>query len=114
MILLVMFWMVRHCWPAVLRFEFNCYRHWVQLLLRQSGDAPVIILSQEVVTQGDSLSMVIYGITLVPLVEDLRNADPTLISSFYANDAAFEGLERRGTAQLKLLIYRWGGYGLLT
>ena len=48
--------------------------------------------------------MVLYGITLVPLVEDLRYADPTLMSPFYANDAAFDGSSRRSTAQLRLLM----------
>ena len=34
---LEMLWTVRHYWPAGARFAFNCYRHWAQLLLRQSG-----------------------------------------------------------------------------
>ena len=32
--------------------------------------------------------MVLYGITLVPLEEELRYMDPTLFSPFYADDAA--------------------------
>ena len=39
--------------------------------------------------------MVLYGITLVPLSEDIRDEDPTLLSPFYANAAAFDGLVRR-------------------
>ena len=38
--------------------------------------------------------MVPYGITLVPLAEDLRGVDPTLLSLFYDNDAAFDGSVR--------------------
>ena len=34
---LEMLWIVRHRWPAGARFTFNCYRHWVQLLIRQQG-----------------------------------------------------------------------------
>ena len=49
-------------------------------------------MSREEVNQGDPLSMVLYGIILVPLAEELRDADPTLLSPFYANDATFEGL----------------------
>ena len=79
---LAMLWTVRHRWPAEARFAFNCYKHWTQLLLRQPGELPVIILSREGVTQGDPLSMVLYGITLVPLVEELRAADPGLLSPF--------------------------------
>ena len=50
LIRLVMFWTVRHRWPVGARFVFNCYSHWVQLLLHQPGDAPVILLIQEGVT----------------------------------------------------------------
>ena len=57
-------------------------------------------------TQGDPLSMVMYGITLLPLEEDLREADLTLLSLFYADDAAFDGSARRSAAQLRQLMDR--------
>ena len=66
---LKMLWTVGNCWPAGSRFVFNCYRHWAQLLLRQPGDQPVKILIQEGVTQGDTLSMVLYRITLASLAD---------------------------------------------
>ena len=50
--------------------------------------------------------MVLYGITLVTLVEELRDADPTILSLFYANDTVFDGLVKRSASQLRLLIYR--------
>ena len=103
---LVMLWMVRHRWPARVRFLFNCYRHWSQLLLLHPGDTPVILLIREGVTQGDPLLVVLYDITLVPLSEELRDADPTLLLPFYADDAAFEGSSRRSAAQLQLMIYQ--------
>ena len=68
---LAMLWTVRHHWLAGARFAFNCYKNSAQLLLRQPGELPVTILSREGVTQGDPFSMVLYGITLVPLAEDL-------------------------------------------
>ena len=47
--------------------------------------------------------MVLYGINLFPLVEELRDANPTILSPFYADDVAFDGSERqsvnRGTDQ---------------
>ena len=46
-----MLWTVQHRWPAGARFEFNCYKHWEQLLLRQPGEFSVKILSREVVTR---------------------------------------------------------------
>ena len=48
--------------------------------------------------------MVLYGITLVPLTEGLRDADPTLLSPFYANDAVFDRSTRRSAAQLRLMM----------
>ena len=68
---LAMLWIVQHRWPAGAIFAFNCYKYWAQLLLRQPGELPVTILSREGVTQGDPLSMVFFGITLVPLTEEL-------------------------------------------
>ena len=101
-----MLWTVRHRWPAGARFAFNCYRHWAQLLIRHPGEPPVTILSREGVTQGDPLSMVLYGITLVPLAEELRAADLGLLSPFYADDAAFDSSTRRIAQLLKLLMRR--------
>ena len=50
--------------------------------------------------------MALYGITLVPLAEELRAADPGLLSPFYADDAAFDGSTRRSAQLLKLLMKR--------
>ena len=91
LIRLAMLWTVRHRWPDEARFAFNCYKHWVQLLLRHPGELSVTILIREGATQGDPLSMVLYWITLVPLAEELRVADPGLRSLFYADDGVFNG-----------------------
>ena len=66
-----MLWTVRHLWAAGARFSFNCYRHFSQLILRRRGEPCSILLSQEGVTQGDPLSMVLYGLALTPLAKDL-------------------------------------------
>ena len=99
-----MLWAVRNHWLAGARFVFNCYRHWAQLLLHQPGELPVTILSREGFTQGDLLSMVLYGITLAPLAEELRAADQELLSPFYADNASFDGSARQIAQLLKLLI----------
>ena len=91
----------------------NYYKDWAQILLDQPGDAPVLLLSQEGVTQDDPLSMVLCGITLVPLVEDLRDTDNDLLSSLYANDAAFDGSARRSAAKLRLLIDQGTDQGVI-
>ena len=51
--------------------------------------------------------MVLYGITLAPLEEELRYSDPTLLSPFYNDDAVFDESARRSAAQLRLLM-DWG------
>ena len=48
--------------------------------------------------------MVLYRITLVPLAEELRAEDPGLLSPFYADDVAFDGLAQRSAQLLKLLM----------
>ena len=50
--------------------------------------------------------MVLYGITLVPLAEELRAADPGILFPFSADDAALDGSARRIAQLLKLLIKR--------
>ena len=85
---------------------FNFYMHWVQLLLCQPGEPTDTILSQEGVTQGDPILMVLYRITLVSLAEELRAADPGLLSPFYADDAAFDGSERKSAQLLNLSMKR--------
>ena len=67
LIRLSMIWAVYHRCPAGTRFALNFYRHWAQFILLQPCDAPLILLIQEGVTQGEPLLMVLYGIALVPL-----------------------------------------------
>ena len=48
--------------------------------------------------------MVLNGITLVPLAEELRAADLGLLLPFYADDVVFNGLAQHSAQLLKLLI----------
>ena len=50
--------------------------------------------------------MVLYGITLSPLAEELRAEDSGLLSLFYLDDAEFDGSEIRGAQILKLSMER--------
>ena len=50
--------------------------------------------------------MVLYDITLVPLAEDLRAADPGLLSLFYADNVAFDGSEQYSAQVQNLLMER--------
>ena len=89
-----------------MRFTFNCYKHWVQLRLRQPGSPPVTLLFQEGVTQEDPLLIILYRVNLVPLEYYLRSVDPGLITPFYAYYVLFEGLARRISPILKLFLDR--------
>ena len=74
--------------------------------MKKREEKEYTILSREGVTQGDPISMVLYRITLAPLIEEIRAADPGLLSPFYADDTAFDGSARRITHLLKLLMKR--------
>jgi hypothetical protein len=74
-----MLWTVRHRWAVGARFAFNCYRHSAQLILRRKGKPGYVLLSARGVTQGDPLSMILYGLALVPLAFTLRQAHPELV-----------------------------------
>jgi hypothetical protein len=45
-----MLWAVQHEWPSGARFVFNCYKHWVVLVLRGNDSHAVFIFSKEGVT----------------------------------------------------------------
>ena len=64
-----MLWTVRHRWADRARLAFNCYYHSAILLLHHRNQDATVLLLREGVTQGDPLSMVVYGLTLVPLAE---------------------------------------------
>ena len=79
---LAMMWTVRHRWPGGARFDFNCYRHSVQLLVRRPGEVETeILLIKEGVTQGNPLSMVLYGLILSVLAEQIRVEYPGFLQS---------------------------------
>jgi len=70
----IMLWNVAHLWNRGSRFAFNHYRHWVRWCLVQTepGHPPLIIHSQEGITQGNCLTMSLYGVALMPLVSRMH------------------------------------------
>jgi hypothetical protein len=102
-----MLWTTRHRWANGALFAFNCYRHAATLILRRQGGSCEILLSREGVTQGDPLAMVLYGLALTPLAEQLRRAVPSVAQPWYADDAAMAG-PVRGIARAMRLLQQQG------
>ena len=102
-----MLWTVRHLWAAGARFAFNCYRHSAQLVVQHEDRQCTILQSREGVTQGDPLSMVLYGLAMVPLAKYLREAVPTVIQPWYADDCAMSG-GVKGIAEAMDILQRLG------
>ena len=50
--------------------------------------------------------MVLYGVTLVPLVEELWAAEPGLVTPFHADDEVFDGSEMISSHLMKMLLER--------
>ena len=100
---LAMLWTVRHRWAAGARFALNCYRHSALLVLRDPGNQAHFLLSKEGVTQGDPLSMVLYGLALLPLCDTLRRYDREVLQPWYADDAAMHGKASRAARVLREL-----------
>jgi hypothetical protein len=80
----VMLWTIRHEWPSGARFSFNCYQHWVTLVIQDKGGAAVFLHSREGVTQGDPLAMVGYGVGVLPLIRKLKGEFPQVSQPWYA------------------------------
>ena len=87
-----MLWEVRHRWARGSRFAFNLYRHDARLMVRgPAGTEPQFLLSKEGVTQGCPLGMILYGVSLLSLAEDLRESQPGLLQPWYADDFSIYG-----------------------
>jgi hypothetical protein len=83
---------VAHLWNQGSRFEFKCYRHWVCCLVRtEPGTLPIVIHSQEGITQGDCLAMSLYGVALMTLASRMRETIPEALQPWYCDDAGAAG-----------------------
>ena len=106
-----MIWAVRHEWPSGAQFKFNCYQHWATLVVRDTGEGSGHFLhSKEGMNQRDPLSMIAYGIEVLPIIRELWNAHPLVTQPLYAGDAGaggtfqqilehFRDLQARGLAR---------------
>ena len=98
---------VRKLWPRCARFVFNTYRGWPVLVMRGMSD---YILSKEGVTQGDPLSMYVYAIGTLPLIQSLQSPQ-SWTQLWYADDASAGGLLSDLRDWFSLLCSRGPRYG---
>ena len=68
-------------------FFFNCYRYWSSLVLRNRNGTAGIIHIIEGVTQGGPLTMITYGIGILPLIKNLKQEIPSVPQPWYAGNA---------------------------
>ena len=61
-------------------------------MVRYTGEGSGHFLhSKEGVTQGDPLAMITYGIGVLPLIRELREAHPRVTQPWYADEAGAGG-----------------------
>ena len=87
-----MLWAVRNEWPSGAQFTFNTYHNWETLVVRDIGDGSGNFLhSKEGLIQGNPLVMIAYGIGVLPLIRELRDAHPRVTHPCYADGAGVGG-----------------------
>ena len=101
---LAMLWTVRHYWPSGSIFALNFYRHEAQLVVRRPAALCHILTIRVGLTQGDPISMVLYGLVILPLAEAMREADTGFLQPWYTDDAAMRGPTRSKAKLLRALI----------
>ncbi len=108
----LMLWTVAHHWTKASRFAFNRYRHQNIVFVRnRPGKPPIMILSREGIAQGSSLSMNLYGVTLLPLLKRMHEAVPDALAPAYADDTATAGKAVHNAACLSYLLCHGPRYG---
>ena len=66
-------WTVCHQWPSSAQFRCNCYSHQLILMVRsEDGYDGHWLASREGVAQGDYLTMILYGISMLLLTLQLK------------------------------------------
>ena len=69
------------------------------------------LYSKKGINQGDPLTMVLYGLGIPPLVQELRKAHPGVTQTWYADDAGAGGTNNGIHHHLDDLMVRGPPYG---
>jgi hypothetical protein len=108
----LMQWTVDHCWTKASRFAFNRYRHQnIVFVHNRPGKPPITILFREGIAQGCSLSMNLYGVSLLPLFKRMHEAVPDALAPAYADDTATADKAMHNAACLSYLLRHGPRYG---
>lgn len=94
-------------WPRCARFLFNTYRGCSALVIQ---GVDTFLYSREGVTQGDPLSMLLYGVATLPLINHL-SGHQQVIQNWYADDASAIGKLAHIKAWLMDLMSTGPSYG---
>ena len=91
----IMWAALRYVWPSGAHFFFNCYRHWSSFVLWNRNGTASFLHSKEGVTLRDPLSMIAYGIVILPLIKNLKQEIPDVTHPWYADDTGALGMFAR-------------------
>ena len=91
----------------MLTIFFNTYRGYAPLIVAGTTE---LLFSSEGTTQGDPLAMLFYGVSLMPLIESLKDRDKYL-QTWYADDSGALGALENLVEWLSTLTENGPKYG---
>ena len=106
-----MLWKVRHLWPCGAHLFFSCYCHWSSLFLRNGNRTASFLHIKEGVIQGVPLAMIVYGIGILPLINNLKQEIPCVTQPWYSDDAGSLGTFARLETYFDYLTRQGPGRG---
>ena len=107
-------WTMQYRWPSSARLSMKCYHHQALLLVRaDDGYAIHWLASREEVTQRNPLTMILYGIGILPLTLQLKATVPSALQLWYADDAAAGDNFNKITKVFSLLLTKGPARGYL-
>ena len=83
----IMLFTVQNVWLSGSPFVFNCYFRWSLLVFLNRNGTDSFLHSMEGVAQGDPLAMIAYGVSILPLIKNLKREIPAVTQPWYADDA---------------------------
>ena len=98
---------IQYLCPSLATVLINTYRRPARLFIVGGGEIP----SEEGTTQGDTLAMAFYGISVKPLIDKLHHVIATVKQVWFADDATGAGRLRALREWCDLIIKEGKKYG---